>query len=338
MVIKEKVVQMFADTGADISVISKSLSDELGLPLTKTPMRIKPYGQKRRIRCVGMYVGPVRYDDEIANVGIYVVKGEVEALLSGAASEALGIISFHGDREVRRSMADDPANQVYFNRFPSLFSGVGKMKNYKVKFHVDPNVPPVAHPKRSAPYHLEGKLDREIDRMERDGVVEDHDGPAPWVSNLSLAPKDDGGLRVTVDMRAPNKAILDTGLPIPKPEDIRKELKGCKHFSKLDFKTAFHQLELDEESRFLTVFHHNGKLKRHTRLTMGAKPASGELNKALRPLFKDIAAAHIIHDDLVIATETEEEQETAIIQVLEIIAENNLTLNPDKCLFNRTEI
>ena len=143
---------------------------------------------------------------------------------------------------------------------------------------------------------------------------------------------------MTVDMRAPNKAILDTGLPIPKPEDIRKELKGCKHFSKLDFKTAFHQLELDEESRYLTVFHHNGKLKRHTRLTMGAKPASGELNKALRPLFKDIAAAHIIHDDLVIATETEEEQETAIIQVLEIIAENNLTLNPDKCLFNRTEI
>ena len=338
VVIKEKVVKMFADTGADISVMSKSLSDELGLPLTKTPMRIKPYGQKKRIRCIGFYVGPVRYKDEIANVAIYVVKGEVEALLSGAASEALGIISFHGDGEVRRSVAEDPSNQVYFSKFPSLFSGVGKMKNYKVKFHIDPNVPPVAHPKRSAPYHLQGKLDKEIERMEKAGVIEDHEGPAPWISNLSLAPKDNGDLRVTVDMREPNKAILDTGLPIPKPEDIRKEFVGCKRFSKLDFKTAFHQLELDEDSRCLTVFHHNGKLKRHTRLTMGAKPASGELNKALRPLFNNVAAAHIIHDDLVIATSTEEEQEAAIIQVLEIIAENNLTLNPDKCLFNRTEI
>ena len=207
VVIKEKVMLMFADTDADISVMSKSMSDELGLPLTKTRMRIKPYGQKKRIQCVGFYVGPVRYKDEIVNVGIYVVKGEVEALLSGSASEALGIISFHGDGEVRRtSVADDPANQVYLSKFPSLFSGVGKMKGYKVKFHIDPNIPPVAHPKKSAPYHLEGKLDKEIERMEKAGVIEDYEGPAPWISNLSLAPKYYGDLRVTVDMREPNKA------------------------------------------------------------------------------------------------------------------------------------
>ena len=102
-----------------------------------------------------------------------------------------------------------------------------------------------------------------------------------------LTPKPNGDISVTVDMRAPNRAILDTGLPIPKPEDIRKELKGCKVFSKLDFQTAFHQLELDEASRILTVFPHNGKLKRHTRLTMGAKPASGELNKALHLVGRD---------------------------------------------------
>ena len=86
VVIKEKEVMMFADTGADISVIPRSLAHELDLPLVKTKMRIKPYGAKKRIRCVGYYVGPVRYDNEIANVGIYVVKGDLEALLSGAAS------------------------------------------------------------------------------------------------------------------------------------------------------------------------------------------------------------------------------------------------------------
>ena len=65
-------------------------------------------------------------------------------------------------------------------------------------------------------------------------------------------------------MREPNKAILDTGVPILKAEDIRAELHGCKIFSKLDFRTAFHQLELDDESRYLTVFVHKGKLKQHT--------------------------------------------------------------------------
>ena len=148
------------------------------------------------------------------------------------------------------------------------------MSNYKVKFHIDPNVPPIARGKKPVPYHLQARLDKEIERMEKDGVIRDHDGPAPWISDLVLAPKDDAGLRVTVDMREPNKAIMDTGIPIPRAEDIRKEFAGCSYFTKLDFRTAFHQLELDEESQLLTVFPHKGKLKRHTRLTMGAKLAS----------------------------------------------------------------
>ena len=302
VVIKEKKLLMFADTGADISILSKQTADDLNLPLTKTKMKIKPYGMKKRIKCVGYYVGPVRCGEEIANVGIYVVNGDVEPLLSGAASEALGVISFHGEKaEIRRSDATDPKNQVYMSKFPSIFTGVGKMKGVKVKYHIDPSVPPKACPKKPVPYHLQARLDKEIERLEQCGVIEDHEGPAPWISNLVLAPKDDGGLRVTVDMREPNKAILDTGLPIPRPEEIRAEFAGCKVFSKLDFKTAFHQLELEEESRYLTVFAHKDKLKRHTRLTMGAKPASGELNKVLRPLFTHLPAVHIIHDDLVIA-------------------------------------
>ena len=330
---------MFADTGADISVIPKSLAQELDLPLVKTKMRIKPYGAKKRIRCVGYYVGPVRYENEIANVGIYVVKGDVESLLSGAASEALGVISFNGDKHIRRTAEEqDPVKQVYLSQFPELFSGVGKMNNVSVKFHVDPSIPPIAHPKKPVPYHLQAKLDKEIERMEGEGIIEDHEGPAPWISNLVLAPKDDGGLRVTVDMREPNRAIQDTGLPIPRAEDIRKEFAGCKYFTKLDLRAAFYQLELEEQSRYLTVFPHNGKLKRHTRLTMGAKPASGELNKALRPLFSNLPAVHVIHDDLVVASPTLEEHEDATIEALQTILQSGLTLNPDKCRFHRKEI
>ena len=174
--------------------------------------------------------------------------------------------------------------------------------------------------------------------MEQAGVVEDHEGPATWTSNIVLAPKDDGGIRVTIDMRQANKAIQDTRFPVPRAEDIRMELNGCHWFSKLDFKTAFHQLELSEGSRYITVFHHKGKLKRYTRLTMGTKPASGELNKALRPLFNKIGAAHVIHDDLVIATATEEEHRQVIPQVLQVIQKAGLTLNPEKCLFVNREI
>ena len=56
-------------------------------------------------------------------------------------------------------------------------------------------------------------------------------------------------------------------------------------FSKLDFKSAFWQLEPDPDSRHFTVFRANNKLYRYTRLIMGIKPAQSELNAALRPIF-----------------------------------------------------
>ena len=103
-----------------------------------------------------------------------------------------------------------------------------------------------------------------------------------------LAPKENGDVWVTVDMGCPNQAIKDTRIPISHAEDIRAELASCDVFSKLDFKSAFHQLELAPESHLITVFNDGEKPKQYTRLTMGTKPASGELNKALHPLVNAI--------------------------------------------------
>ena len=78
-----------------------------------------------------------------------------------------------------------------------------------------------------------------------------------------------------------------------------------QNFSKMDFKSAFWQIELDESSRYLTVFHTNDKGFTYKRLTMGIKPAyQGEFDVALKPIFASIDNVHLIHDDLIIATAT----------------------------------
>ena len=107
---------------------------------------------------------------------------------------------------------------------------------------------------------------------------------------------------------------------------------------RIDFKSAFWQLELNPESRKSTVFQLNNKLYRHTVLTMGLKPAQGELNAALAPLFAHIEGVHFIHDDLIIATDTIEEHLIAIRKVMEAISKAGLTLNPSKCRFCQREI
>ena len=66
------------------------------------------------------------------------------------------------------------------------------------------------------------------------------------------------------------------------------------------------------------------------------KPAQGELNAALSPLFAYMPDAHI-HDDVVIATDTVEEHQ-ALKNTMDTISEHGLTLNPAKCHFLQKEI
>ena len=71
---------------------------------------------------------------------------------------------------------------------------------------------------------------------------------------------------------------------------------------------------------------------------MGLKPAQGELNTALAPLFMHIKDVHLIHDDLVIATKTEKEHESTLRLVMEAISDAGVTLNPSKYVIGAKEI
>ena len=239
--------------------MSKKCAKGLDLKLCKTKMKVHPYGSKT-LRCVGEYIGTIMHGSKVVNAVIYVVKQEVETLLSGEVCEALGIIEFT-PKPIRRATTNTcPHKTRLASPFPKVFEDrVGRLKNYQVKFYVDESVAPVAERRRPVPFHLREKRNQALDAMEAEGLIEEHHGPAPWISNTVLSPKDDGRTRVTCDMQKANKAIQSTNIPIPRVEEIKSELSGSKVFSKLDFKSAFHQLEIDEGSRYLTVFHGNGR-------------------------------------------------------------------------------
>lgn len=137
--------------------------------------------------------------------------------------------------------------------------------------------------------------------MLKDGIIATHHGP--WVSNVQIAPKDNGQIRKTIDLRNVNKKP-DSRIPIPTIDSIKAALVGCTVFSKLDFRSSFHQLVLAPSSRVLTVFRVGNKLYHFKRLPMGFKPASGEFMKAIRQTFSDIPGLHAVHDDIVIAGKT----------------------------------
>ena len=53
-----------------------------------------------------------------------------------------------------------------------MFQGVGKLKDFKLHLHVDPNVPPVAQKLRRVPFALCEKVSAKIDELLREDIIE----------------------------------------------------------------------------------------------------------------------------------------------------------------------
>lgn len=346
VIVNNALGTVIADTGAKVSVCSLQQAKKWNIQnkMFASNIKLKPFNSKP-IKVEGQAICAVTFGSNSVPVKWYIIADDCEPILAGNSAIALGIITLN-----RKEGIIAPINMIHTDsngkiqsclaEYAHNFQGIGRLKNHEIKLHVNPDIKPVATPPRSIPYHLKEQATKVLQEMISNDIIEEHpiNEPAPWVSNAVIAPKPDGGIRMTLDARNVNKAILQTNHPIPRHEDIKAKLAGCKIFSKLDFKSAFWQIELHESSRYLTVFHANDKLYRYKCLTMGIKPAQGELNVALKPLFSNIKNVYLIHDDLVIATKVMTEHIQAIQEVMKAISEAGLTLNPKKCTFASSEI
>ena len=127
---------------------------------------------------------------------------------------------------------------------------IGKLADFQLKLHVNRDVKPVAQPVRRLPFGLRDKVDEKLDELlEKDIIIEVSSRPTECGSPLVVVPKLDGDIRICVDMRRANEAIVRERHPIPMIEEVLYDLNGSTVFSKLDLKWGFHQIKLEAESR-----------------------------------------------------------------------------------------
>ena len=104
----------------------------------------------------------------------------------------------------------------------------GLLKNNCAKFHIDQSVPPVAAPYRPTPLAFREKLSRHLENLRRHKKIRDvkPDEHSPWISNVVLTEKKETDeIRMNIDMREPNKALLRTPQHIETLQEIRHLLR-----------------------------------------------------------------------------------------------------------------
>ena len=171
-------------------------------------------------------------------------------------------------------------------------------------------------------------------------MIEPVEGEAtPLVSPIHVVktPRSDN-IRICVDMRAPYNAIKLERHIVPTVDDIITSLNGSSHFSKLDLNQRYHQLELEESSRKFTVFSTHRGWFRYKRLKFGVNAAAEIFQNRIRKSVEGLEGVLNISDDLLVYGNSQEEHDMRLRAVLERLREKNLTLNREKCRFNKTRV
>ena len=267
----------------------------------------------------------------------FVVKGVSESLLSFSTAKELRLIDINVAYNVKTSVSVEDVVDSYSDRF----EGLGKLTDAKCKLHVDENVQPVAQPHRRIPFQVRKKVEAELERLQKLDVIERvSDTPTPWVSPITVVkkPKSKDEIRLCIDMRAPNQAIQRERHVTPTLDDILASLNGSTVFSKLDLKNGYHQVELDEDSRFLTVFSAHNGLWRFKRLNFGVNSAAEQFQNLIQSALAGLPGVINISDDILVFGKDPEEHKERLRNCLQRLREKNLTVNRKKCEFSKSSI
>lgn len=118
---------------------------------------------------------------------------------------------------------------------------LSKIKDFVIDIPIDKSVKPVVQPYRRVPVPIEAAVDEKIEELLQKGIIEKVNEPSPWISPVVPVLKNDD-VRICVDMRRANAAVLRENHPLPTMEDFLPHLGKGKLFTKLDVKNAFHQV------------------------------------------------------------------------------------------------
>lgn len=153
---------------------------------------------------------------------------------------------------------------------------------------------------RRIPIHLREEVNRIIEEMCEQGVIEESHGP--WVSLAVLVRKKDGTIRFCVDYRKLHAVTEKDSYPFPRIDDILDQLSGNVWFTTLDFRSGYWQIKIRTQDKEKTAFSVGSGLWQFTVMPFGLcnAPATFErlMEKVLQGLLSKICLVYL--DDVVI--------------------------------------
>ncbi|XP_065073516.1 uncharacterized protein K02A2.6-like [Ochlerotatus camptorhynchus] len=232
-------------------------------------------------------------------------------------------------------------SEVYCNalkaKYPAVFQdGLGRCTKTKVQLFLQPGVKPVFKPRRPVPFHSQRLVEKELQRLQNLGVIEQVDfsnWAAPIVAVRKAQRDADGDpiVRICADYSTGLNAVLEANkFPLPTPDDIFAKLSGSQYFSVLDLSDAYLQMEVEEDSQKLLTVNTHKVLFKYKRLPPGVKSAPGAFQKVIDNMIGDLEGTESFLDDVNVFGKTRAKHDQNLENTIQRIQEYGFRLKIEK--------
>ena len=210
---------------------------------------------------------------------------------------------------------------------------LGFVDGVTATLHIDAGVEPRFCKARKVPFALRPKVDDELERLERVGVIRPVQF-SEWAAPIVPVLKRDGTVRICGDYKVTvNKAAKPDSYPLPRIDDMFTALTGGKQFTKLDLAHAYQQIGLDDASKKLVTINTQKGLFEYTRLPFGVSAAPAIFQRTMEGILRGIPQVCVYLDDILVTGKTKEEHLQRLNTVLQRLQDAGMRLKKKKCEF-----
>lgn len=222
--------------------------------------------------------------------------------------------------------------------FPEELPGVPPEREVEFAIDVIPEVMPVSKaPYRMAPAELK-ELKAQLQELLDKGFI--RPSISPWGAPVLFVKKKDGSMRLCIDYRELNKLTVKNRYPLPRIEDLFDQLRGARHFSKIDLRSGYYQMKVKEDdvpkTAFRTRYRHYEFLVMPFGLTNAPAAFMDLMNRVFYPFLDRFVVVFI--DDILVYSRTKEEHDQHLRTVFQTLRDNQLYAKFSKCEFWLEEV
>ena len=194
---------------------------------------------------------------------------------------------------------------------------------------MDLSVPPVSQGLRRLPFAVREGVSKELRRLESHSIIECID-LSPWVSNVVIAQHKNGELRLCVDLKSVNEAVIPDKYPLPTINELSASFQGSTLSTKLDLRRSYLQVPLAKQSRHLTPFVTHAGMFQYRRMPYSLSSAPSAFQQIVFSVLSGIEGTlHLLDDDVVYGKD-KAEHDQRLYEMMPQLAKHNLTLNEGK--------